>query len=892
MIIRRVEVRNFRKLVEPTLIENLPSGLVIVVGENEEGKSTLLSAIRSCFFDKHNMSGQRAQTFQPYNSTLRPEVLVHFEINDHRYKLFKAFCLKPQAELTTPTGRLADAAAEEELARLLRFTPPQRARRDDGHEHEGIFGMFWVEQGKSFIGVSPTPDGRSSIQQALRHEVGDVLGGRRGQRILTEIRRLRGGLLTPTGLPTGEYAKAKKRVPEIEHELETAKASLNDYARSLEELERLRTRQRRFQIERTLELAEDRLQKAQEAAKQVEALRRTADQTETELAKAGTDHALAANLSDQRGKRVKEVETSESKVTQLKAAWDSSQQALAEAIEQAQKSETELSEATGRFEQAALAHDAAAAAQQLAQVQVNLDNLLRHEHEATEAKSKADAALKAAAAIGIEKKHVVRLRNLNDKVSTAQAQLAARATNVRIDLRPGVKARIGRTAAVSGAEHRLTEPTVIDVTDCARITVVPGGDIANPRAALKNAEDNLQRALEELGVGNLAEAERKQEDRQNLLNEADSRQEQIRAHAPDGLDALHSSIAELRGETQRLTEKAGGKPPVLKEAGAALREALRARESAEQLRKAAEKRAEHAREKRQAAGTDEAGRKASYESEERHLRDLKEGLAADRKATPDGELQKAVVAAAQKVTIAEQTASAARAMLDSANPEAVSLELAAAEGASNQLQQDLLDLSERTIRLESELRAAGAQGLGERSQQLEADLQAAKGVAAAFRRRAETIELLHSVLTEAEKNAKETFLRPVTDRVQPYLRLLLPGTELLLSEEMDIVGLRRGGVEEEFAALSLGTREQLAVLTRLAFADLLRENGQPAAVLLDDAIVFADDERFKRMLHILRKAAEKTQVIVFTCHERNYEAAGAPIFRLAECRCHAGKTNP
>jgi uncharacterized protein YhaN len=224
--------------------------------------------------------------------------------------------------------------------------------------------------------------------------------------------------------------------------------------------------------------------------------------------------------------------------------------------------------------------------------------------------------------------------------------------------------------------------------------------------------------------------------------------------------------------------------------------------------------------------------------------------------------------------------------LDGANPEGVSLELASAEGARGQLQKDLRELSDRIIRLESELSATGAQGLGERSQQLEADLRTVKAIAAMFERQARTIELLHNVLTEEEKAAKESFLRPVTDRVQPYLKLLLPSTELRLSENMDIIGLRRGGVEEEFQALSLGTREQLAVLTRLAFADLLQENGQHATVLLDDAIVFADDERFKRMLHILRKAAEKTQIIVFTCHERNYEAAGAPIIRLAECRVH------
>jgi len=184
MIIHRIEVRNFRKLAEPIVIMDLWKGLTVVVGENEEGKSTLFQAIRSCFFDKHNMSGERAQSLQPYNSSVRPEVRIEFELNGQRYKLFKAFCQRPEAEMITPTGRLAGSAAEEELARLLRFTRPRRAPREPSdHEHEGIFGMFWVEQGRSFTGVNPTVDGRSSIQRALQHEVGDVLGGKRGQRI-------------------------------------------------------------------------------------------------------------------------------------------------------------------------------------------------------------------------------------------------------------------------------------------------------------------------------------------------------------------------------------------------------------------------------------------------------------------------------------------------------------------------------------------------------------------------------------------------------------------------------------------------------------------------------------------------------------------------------------
>ena len=174
MIISRIEVRNFRKLVGPFVIDTMVPGLNVIVGDNEEGKSTLLQAIRSGFFDKHNMTGERAESFQPYNSALRPELRISFELNGAPYTLFKAFCQRAEVELVTPDGRLAGSAAEEELEKLLRFTRPKRARKESDHEHEGVFGMFWVEQGKSFVGVDTNEDGRASIVQALQKEVGDV----------------------------------------------------------------------------------------------------------------------------------------------------------------------------------------------------------------------------------------------------------------------------------------------------------------------------------------------------------------------------------------------------------------------------------------------------------------------------------------------------------------------------------------------------------------------------------------------------------------------------------------------------------------------------------------------------------------------------------------------
>ena len=55
-------------------------------------------------------------------------------------------------------------------------------------------------------------------------------------------------------------------------------------------------------------------------------------------------------------------------------------------------------------------------------------------------------------------------------------------------------------------------------------------------------------------------------------------------------------------------------------------------------------------------------------------------------------------------------------------------------------------------------------------------------------------------------------------------------------------------------------------------------------VVLDDALVYADDERFERMKLILKLAAQRYQVLVLTCRERDYASLGVPIVRLAECR--------
>ena len=52
-------------------------------------------------------------------------------------------------------------------------------------------------------------------------------------------------------------------------------------------------------------------------------------------------------------------------------------------------------------------------------------------------------------------------------------------------------------------------------------------------------------------------------------------------------------------------------------------------------------------------------------------------------------------------------------------------------------------------------------------------------------------------------------------------------------------------------ALSGGTREQIAILTRLAFAKLLAKTGNAPPVILDDVLIFSDDDQIEKMFTAL-----------------------------------------
>lgn len=130
--------------------------------------------------------------------------------------------------------------------------------------------------------------------------------------------------------------------------------------------------------------------------------------------------------------------------------------------------------------------------------------------------------------------------------------------------------------------------------------------------------------------------------------------------------------------------------------------------------------------------------------------------------------------------------------------------------------------------------------------------------------------LLRQTLDQARDETSEKFIGPVAKRAKRYIERLVPGCDLSFSEDLALGAVIRGGISEGCADLSHGTQEQLAILTRIAFADMPLEQGQPMSVSLDDPLAYSDDARLDLMIEILSEAAERMQVILLTCRERAF----------------------
>ncbi len=131
--------------------------------------------------------------------------------------------------------------------------------------------------------------------------------------------------------------------------------------------------------------------------------------------------------------------------------------------------------------------------------------------------------------------------------------------------------------------------------------------------------------------------------------------------------------------------------------------------------------------------------------------------------------------------------------------------------------------------------------------------------------------LAESMLTQAiarfERENQPAMLRDVGKLFAKLTWGRYTGLRQKLDENRTLVLSQANGKDKEPHQLSTGTREQLYLAIRLAYAQHYCRENEPLPIVMDDVLVNFDDQRSNAALDLLIGLAQDIQLVFLTCHQ-------------------------
>lgn len=884
MFIKSLMVEGVGRFTSATHIDGFVEGVNVLAAGNEAGKSTLFRAIRTCLFSRHDSKVQEIKDLGSDDSQLPATVQLTFGRNGHTYVIKKCFLRSPSATLIedgreTARGKQADEAVWD----LLGLSPGSGRTLDDG-----AFGVLWVGQGASFRVPAPGTAASSVLNSAIESEVGALIGGERARQtvedINTELRRY----LTDTNRPKsdGPLHRAMQEVEQWQVAETEAQGKLTALEQQFTNLLKLRQQHQ----ELTNPATTDQLAKELVEAKNSLAEARSSAQEIRRFEAEESSARRAVDGASQRLKQLRDLTTRidasrQSETTQTKNLPE--QQAreqearfvllrTQEEIADVEKQAHALSTREKQLEKLAAASIRATRKDDLTRQLAALER-------ASEELLQIDAQLSQ---VNIQSKHVEDLDELDRQIATLGAQLSAAAAHLTVEVKPAGAGQvlIGSVQPEGAHGVPILAPTRITIGEMAVVTVTPAPNVREEERHSFDAERLT--LLESIGVSTSAEARALLSKRRDLEASRKAVLTELKTLKVIGDPAsviakTKSDLAETDAAiSAALTDTKRQSLPNSKEIEEEKLELSQMRALLDARRASLEE----TREQQQEALEGAVGARSGTESK---LEVIRKSIEDDIALCPDSERAARDSSLVTDVTTAEaahQTAATVLSAMRQTTPDTAEIERREVRGkrleqALENRKNDLIQLEREIGRLTGQIQTAGGDGVGEALAAAQEQRTLAERDRSRIQERTATLQLLRDTVSSCLAEGREHYYEPVRKHLRPFLNDLFPGAELELGDGFAITGIKRDRTET-FTRLSDGTQEQIAVLVRLAMASMLAERGQTVPVILDDALVYCDDDRIKLMFDALSRAGRRQQVIVLTCRLRTFAPLGGHTLRV------------
>lgn len=871
------EVKQFRR---PLHLDDLTDGINLFVGPNESGKSTLVDAIRAVFFERYKSTS--VDYLQPWgDSSGAPEVELAFDWQGERWVLTKHFLNRPRCDLKVGTEQFSDTDAEDKLAELFGY---QFAGKGASRpEVQGIPGLLWVQQGTIQEIRGPVGHAGDQLQSALGTSLGEVASSA-GDELTDALEKERGQWLTRTGKPTGDYKAALDACESGRSKLADLDAQVAGYRAQVDELGRLREQRRTIDQPQPWQAEQALAGEAQKHLNEVNGWRTEQKQDQAAL----KDRERSQELCRQQlqGFAARNEQLTKRAVAKAKAQ------------EQLGDCETREPQVGARLTQANSAYDKATAAATQARQQAERVRLQAERDALTASLTATRKALKQARELQkklvslreqhqasvIDEKALAKLKRHHSKLGELAIRREALATRVQFDLLSGRSLAIGNETVAGKGERLLLEATELAIPKVGTLRLQPGGtDIAALMREQKRVQAQHDSLLAQLGIATLTEGEQRVTASKDLAGQIERETARLEGMAPEGLDALSVQCDLDTTRLQELAGKLANLPEAVPDAADEATAETALATAHTKLKAAEEAAADHKRD------WSMANLALATASEEWELLN-NELESPEHKARIKRANDQLTNLSAEAASL-QDTINARQQRIDAAQPEALQQDVERHTRSAEAMERAAIERQQAIVRLEGKLETLGAHGLDEKRAALQQEVEASERRRDELGRRTAALDLLLSLLKDKRQALTRQLQAPLQKHLDHYLKLLFPHASLTVDENLMPQMLTRqptavvenGDVEN----LSYGTREQMGLISRLAYADLLREAGKPTLIILDDALVHSDHERLEQMKRILFDAATRHQILLFSCHPGNWRDLGVPARDLQTLKAAA-----
>lgn len=861
-----VRLNNVRRFTQPVELANIGPGLNVFAAPNEQGKSTLFDALHALFFfDARSWKKKEAAALAPYAGG-NPEISAEIEVDGQRYRVSKVFSSKPaQKQVTIHRGDVLFKQAEEAEAWISALI---KAPADGGPA-----GLLWVRQGLTTLPTGKEDEtlaARRDLLSSVAGEIEDITGGRQMERLRAALREELSAYLTDTGnvRKNGALWQANQRAAALQEQQNELQEKASAFAEMLERRRELRREETALTAPEATATRESALQQAQTALRGAQAY-------QERLERASEAEKTAQLRHDNHSQKLK---TAQEQLVEYNAAEKAlglittnlTQTRAQQATAQKQLDHAQASENAAHERQIAAQtnRDNALAAKAAQEAALHRKELAQRLHKAQDFARKAAKARAEIAQTPTEKQTAAVETAWRTLQSLQSAREAAAAAVTLLPEASEAAAKVRLNGATLEPHQRVALPDGGDISvDGVGIVRVHPAD-SHDTATLAKAQTAFQNALTACQSPSLQQARAREAHRKTAQDALRDAQANLSILAPEGVEALEAQLASLPEAADAPPEALPETQATYEKAQSSLEKARQALESARTVLEA-EKREAHALQARH----DEAGNRLERAAQlvgDPHL-----------KARELDTLRTQATNLAQDV---EATQAQMRTLRADA-PDLVQAQVTAqrAQSVWDEAERRLGEIARDLARLEALIARDADLAVEEKLLETQGQHEAAQRFAQQVAHEVKILERLDSALAQAQQQAHDAYIGPIHAELRPLLRMVLPGADLQLDAESVLpTGLTRPQGDDGYEQLSGGTQEQIALLVRLAFARLLAKAGTPAPVILDDAIVYTDDDRIERMFNALTQQAGDMQIIVFSCRQQVFRSLGGNTLSLQE----------